>query len=212
VEGADGVFLSEMDILEELEALEAFQFAEVGAVGAFEAEIVTLEEGDLFLNLRMAEGVGAVGGFHHQVFEFEAALHVPGGVDEALDGEVLEEADGLEGVEELFAEGFVFGAVGFGDDRMEIGQAMAHGIARRRGFARGRGGSRLVRHWEESFPGNEKGPVRLATHWSSLFGRVSRVVIRCQEKKMWLAGRSRDFVWQVIERMGLGRQRRREWS
>jgi hypothetical protein len=137
VERADGVFLSEMDILEELEALEAFEFAEVGAIGAFEAEVVALEEGGLFLRLGMAEGVGAVDGFHHEVFEFEAALHVPGGVDEALDGEVLEEADGLEGVEEVFAEGFVFGAVGFGDDRVEVGETMTHGIARRRGLACG---------------------------------------------------------------------------
>ena len=152
VEGADGVFFSEMDILEELEALEAFELAEVGAVGALEAEIVALEEGDLFLRLGMAEGVDAGDGFHHQVFQLQAALHIPGGVDEALDGEVLEEADGLEGVEEMFAEGFVFGAVGFGDDRVEVGESVTHGIARRRGLARGRGGSRLIRHWEESFP------------------------------------------------------------
>ena len=151
VEGADGVFLSEMDILEKLEALEAFQFAEVGAVGALEAEVVALEKGDLFLRLGMAEGVRAVDALHDQVFEFEAALHVPGGVDEALDGEVLEEADGLEGVEELFAEGFVLGAVGFGDDRVQVGETMTHGIARRRGLARGRRGSRLIRHWENPF-------------------------------------------------------------
>jgi len=146
VERTDGVFLSEMDILKELEALEAFQFAEVGAVGTFEAEVVALEEGDLFLRLGMAERVDAVDGFHDLVFEFEAALHVPGGVDEALDGEVLEEADGLEGVEELFAEGFVFGAVGFSDDRMEVGESVLHGIARRRGFARLACRSRLIRH------------------------------------------------------------------
>ena len=95
MERTDGVFLSEMDILEELEALEAFQFAEVGAIGAFEAEVVALEEGGLFLRLGMGEGIDAVDGFHDEVFEFEAALHVPGGVDEALDGEVLEETDGL---------------------------------------------------------------------------------------------------------------------
>ena len=145
------MLLSEMHVLEKLEALEAFEFAEVGAVGALKAEVVALEEGDLLLRLGMGEGVDAVDGFHDQVFEFEAALHVPGGVDEALDGEVLEEADGLEGVEEVFAEGFVFGAVGFGDYGLEVGETMAHGIARRRGFARGRGGSRLIRHWENPF-------------------------------------------------------------
>ena len=151
VEGADGVLLAEMDILEELEALETFEFAEVGAVGALETEIVALEEGDLFLRLGMAEGVDAGDGFHHQVFQLQAALHIPGGVDEALDGEVLEEADGLEGVEELFAEGFVFGAVGFGDDRMEVGETMAHGIARRGGLACLACRSRLIRHCKKSF-------------------------------------------------------------
>jgi hypothetical protein len=151
VEGADGVFLSEMDILEELEALEAFEFAEVGAVGALEAEIVALEEGDLFLGVGMGEGVGAADSLHDLVFEFEAALHVPGGVDEALDGEVLEEADGLEGVEELFAECFVLGAVGFGDDRVEIGETMAHGIARRGGLACLACRSMLIRHCKKSF-------------------------------------------------------------
>jgi len=59
VEGADGAFLAEVDILEQLEALETFEFAEVGAVGAFEAKILALEEGDLFLHFGMAEGVGA---------------------------------------------------------------------------------------------------------------------------------------------------------
>ena len=152
VKRADGVLLAEMDILEELEALETFEFAEVGAVGALETEIVALEEGDLFLRLGMAEGVDAADSLHDLVFEVEAALHVPGGVDEALDGEVLEEADGLKGVEEVFAERFVFGAVGFGDDRVQVGETMTHGIARRRGLACGRGGSRLIRHWEESFP------------------------------------------------------------
>ncbi|MBL8292424.1 MAG: hypothetical protein JNN08_11345 [Bryobacterales bacterium] len=152
MEHADGVFLSEMDILEELEALEAFELAEVGAVGALEAEIVALEEGDLFLRLGMAKGVGAADSLHDLVFELEAALHVPGGVDEALDGEVLEEADGLEGVEELFAEGFLFGAVSFGDDRMEVGETMAHGIARRGCLACLACRSRLIRHCKKSFP------------------------------------------------------------
>jgi hypothetical protein len=100
----------------------------------------------------MAEGVGAVDGFHDEVFELEAALHVPGGVDEALDGEVLEEADGLEGVEEVFAEGFVFGAVGFGDDRVEVGEAMRMALRDDAALPVGRGGSRLIRHGEKSFP------------------------------------------------------------
>jgi len=145
------VFLSEMDILEELEALETFEFAEVGTVGASEAKIVALEEGDLFLGFGMGEGLDAADSLHDLGFEFEAALHVPGGVDEALDGEVLEEADGLEGVEELFTEGFVFGAVGFGDNRVEVGETVLHGIARRGGLTCLAGRSRLIRHCKKSF-------------------------------------------------------------
>jgi hypothetical protein len=151
VERADGVFLSEVHILEQLEALEAFQFAQVGAVRALEAEVVALEEGDLFLRVGMAEGVDAVDRFHDQVLQLETALHVPGGVDEALDGEVLEEADGLEGVEELFAEGFVLRAVGIGDDGVEVGETMTHGIARGGGLACLACRSRLIRHCKKSF-------------------------------------------------------------
>ena len=77
-------------------------------------------------------------------------------------------------------------AVGFSDDRMEIGESVLHGIARRGGFACLACRSRLIRHDRNPFRRNEKGPVCLAplwgkTHWSSLFGRVSRLVIRCQE-------------------------------
>ncbi len=52
----------------------------------------------------MGEGIGAFDAFHEQDFQFLTALHVPGGVDQALDGEFLNEACGLEGVEEFGAE------------------------------------------------------------------------------------------------------------
>ena len=146
VERADRILVAEVDVLGDLEALEALEFAQVGAVGAFEAEVVAPKEGGLLGGLGMGEGVDAADALHHHVFEFQAAVHVPGGVDEALEGVFLEVADGLEGVEEVVVEGLVVRAVFVGDDGLEAGEAVFQGIARRRGFALGGGGSTLVCH------------------------------------------------------------------
>ena len=81
----------------QMEALEAFQFAEVGAVGAFEAGVVALVERGLLFGVGIAEGVLAEGVVEQGVFEFEDALHVPGGDQDPAIGEFLEEAGGGQG-------------------------------------------------------------------------------------------------------------------
>ena len=43
VERADQMLLAAVDVLEHLKTLDPFECAEVGAVGAFEAEVVALE-------------------------------------------------------------------------------------------------------------------------------------------------------------------------
>jgi hypothetical protein len=108
----------EVDIGGQLEALEAFQFAQVGAIGAFEAGVVALVERGLLFGVGMVEGVLAEGVFEQGVFEFEDALHVPGGDEDAAVGELLEETGGSEGEAEMSLEGLELGAVGFGDDRL----------------------------------------------------------------------------------------------
>ena len=177
VERADRIFVAEVDILGELEALEALEFAEVGAVGAFEAEVIALEEGGLFLGVGVTEGVGAGGGVEELGFEFEAALHVPGGGEEAVEGEVLEVAGGLEGAVEVVAEGVEFGAVLGGDDGMEAGEAVFGGVAGGGSFTFGGVGSGTIRHGlNSSFRREIKKDQGVSsqrgwekTHWSSQF-------------------------------------------
>jgi len=56
VERADRIPVAELEVLGELEALEAFEFAEVGAAGSLEAEAAALEEDGLFLGAGRTEG------------------------------------------------------------------------------------------------------------------------------------------------------------
>jgi hypothetical protein len=86
---------------------------------------------------------------------------------------------------------------------------MTGGIARRRGLAFGRVRSRLIRHCQKPFLKSERGPGCLAS-----LRRQDTLVLSAWESIMTGYRMSRgkdvvrDFVWQVIERMGFGRQRR----
>ena len=153
----------EVDIVGQLEALEAFELAQVGAIGAFEAGVVALVERGLLFGVGMVEGVLAEGVFEQGVFEFEDALHVPGGDEDAAVGELLEETGGSEGEAEMSLEGLELGAVGFGDDRLHAGEPVTHRVAGGVGLPFRSFRTRVIRHCQNPFQQNERGPGCLAS-------------------------------------------------
>jgi len=129
-------------------------------------------------------------------------------LDQALDGEFLDEAGGLEGAEEFGAEGFVFRAAGGGDDRVEVVEAMAHGVARRGGLPRFRRRSRLIWHCRNPFREIKKDQgvsPRCGGEDTLVLSSWERIMAgdRMSRGKDAVSGYERHFVWQAIERMGL---------
>jgi hypothetical protein len=129
-----------------VQTLEFFEFAEAGTVGGLEAEVVALVALGILAGVGVGEGVLAGGIGEEGVLELEDAVHIPGGDEDALEGEVLEEAGGIEGVEEFVAHGVEQGLVGLGDDRLVGGEAVTGGVAGRGSLACGRTRSGVHTH------------------------------------------------------------------
>jgi hypothetical protein len=134
--------------------------------------------------------------FEQGVFEFEDALHVPGGDEDAAVGELLEETGGSEGEAEMSLEGLELGAVGFSDDRVHGGEPVTRGVAGGVGLPFRSFRSGVIRHCQNPFQQNERGPGCLAS-----LRRQDTLVLSVWESIMagYRMSREKDAVSELKE-------------